>query len=138
MMRFYEVLLGFYPSEYKALFAEEIAVVLREAAENSRRRGIIAFILFGFRETLGLIFGLGAEWMAKFTTFNSYMSYCSRSMASDAASDEVIASEKRIQFFCRKMEHAIAHHDFEGARFYAGEEGKERVRLEQLLRYSTR
>lgn len=49
-----------------------------------------------------------------------------------AVPNEVIESEERIQFFCRRMEYAIAHHDFEGARFYWKEDSNERAKLEQL------
>ena len=135
-MRIYDFLLRLYPAEYIALFGEEIGSVLHEAAADKRRQGTTAFTGFVFRETLGLLVGLGTEWMAKFTTFNGYMSgvqLTARTAAAiGGAPDEVAESQKRIQLLCRQMDHAIANHDFEGARLFSVENSKERAKLDQL------
>jgi len=41
-------------------------------------------------------------------------------------------TQKRIDFIVKRMEHAIANHEFEKARFYSDEERKERENLRQL------
>jgi hypothetical protein len=52
----------------------------------------------------------------------------------DMAPPEKLAQiQKRVDFICERMEHAIANHEFEKARFYSGEERKERENL-RLLR----
>jgi Clp amino terminal domain, pathogenicity island component/Putative restriction endonuclease len=54
--------------------------------------------------------------------------------AQDVAPAEKLAQiQKRIDFICERMEHAIANHEFEKARFYSDEERKERENL-RLLR----
>jgi hypothetical protein len=54
--------------------------------------------------------------------------------AQDVAPAEKLAQiQKRIDFICERMEHAIANHEFEKARFYSDEERKERQNL-RLLR----
>jgi ATP-dependent Clp protease ATP-binding subunit ClpC len=47
--------------------------------------------------------------------------------------EEMIDVQKRIKFVVHRMENAIAHHEFEKARFYSDEERKERENL-RLLR----
>ncbi len=46
--------------------------------------------------------------------------------------DEIFEVQKRIRFIVRRMETAIANHEFERARFYSDEERKERENLAQL------
>ena len=50
-----------------------------------------------------------------------------------APPEKLVQIQKRIDFICERMEHAIANHEFEKARFYSGEERKERENL-RLLR----
>jgi hypothetical protein len=55
--------------------------------------------------------------------------------AQDVAPAEKLAQiQKRLDFICERMEHAIASHEFEKARFYSDEERKERENL-RLLRH---
>ena len=49
-----------------------------------------------------------------------------------ARPEEVIEAEKRLKFIVRRMENAIANHEFEKARFYSEEERKAREELRQL------
>jgi hypothetical protein len=135
MRRFFDFLVRLYPAEYTMLFGEEIRGVLHEAAADKRRQGATAFVGFIFRETLGLLGGLAAEWLAKVTTFNGYMSgaaVATRTAVAGGAPTAVAEAEKRIQLICKQMDHAIAHHDFERARFFSIEDRKERAKLEQL------
>ena len=50
-----------------------------------------------------------------------------------APPEKLAQIQKRIDFICERMEHAIANHEFEKARFYSDEERKERENL-RLLR----
>ncbi len=47
-------------------------------------------------------------------------------------SDESAEIHKRIKYIVHRMEHAIANHEFEKARFYSDEERKERENLRRL------
>ena len=114
MRRVYLALLGFYPAEYRALFTNEMLAVFEEAA--AERRGRLAYFWFFARELAGLVWGGGFEWIAKWGRPDRYL-------------DFVAPGEDRIGFFIRRMEYAIAHHQFEKARYYAEEERQERERL---------
>ncbi len=46
--------------------------------------------------------------------------------------EEVVAAQKLMRLAVQRMENCIANHEFEKARFYSGEERKERDNLEQL------
>jgi len=47
---------------------------------------------------------------------------------------EVAEIRKRIRFIAQRMEASIANHEFEKARFYSGEEKKERENLVPLIK----
>lgn len=46
--------------------------------------------------------------------------------------DEIAAVKQRVEFCLRRMEHAIANHDFPGARSYSYEDLKAREQLRKL------
>jgi len=115
MKRIYLMFLRFYPAEYRALFANEMLLLFEEAV--AERRGLAAFFWFSIREFAGLASGAGFEWIAKWGRPDRYL---------DLAS----SGEDRIAFFIRRMEYAIAHHQFANARYYAEEERRERERLQ--------
>jgi hypothetical protein len=106
MKRAYSILLRLYPAEYRALFQNEMLAIIEEAA--AERRGRFAYIWFSLRELAGLACGGGLEWIAK----------CGRS---DRYLDSVPAGMDRAEFLIRRMEYAIAHHQFAKARYYAEE-----------------
>jgi hypothetical protein len=115
MKRIYLMLLGFYPAEYRALFEVEMLALFEEAA--AERRGRAAYFGFSVRELAGLVWGGGFEWIAKWGRPDRYL-------------DLAPSGEDRIGFFIRRMEYAIAHHQFAKARYYAEEERRERERLQ--------
>ncbi len=45
---------------------------------------------------------------------------------------EVIEAQRHVAFLLSRMEYAIAHHQFEKARFYSSEEYREREKLRLL------
>src|SRR4029077_13860013 len=51
----------------------------------------------------------------------------------EALREEIVEVQKRMRFIVKRMENAIANHEFEKARFYSDEERKERENL-RLLR----
>jgi hypothetical protein len=69
--RDYRTLLRLYPSDYRAPFAEEMQNAFERAAEERRLLGRPVFVRFLLGEFIGLLIGVGAEWIAKLTTDNS-------------------------------------------------------------------
>jgi hypothetical protein len=119
-----QLLLRLYPAEYQRLFTGEILDVVQQASEE--RRGIA----FTLKEMAGLILGAGVEWGIKLRRGKQYLS--DQRDAEGESLDEVTATGRRIQLHIRRMEHAIANHDFPNARFYAREEEKDREKLNRL------
>lgn len=124
MRRFFEALLRLYPAQYRARFSREIRAVLEQSAAEHRTKGAFALITFYIGETTGLLAGIATEWTAKLTSSTHYLP--------PTAPDGIEQSRQRIALLMSQTDHAIAHHDFEGARFYSEEDRKERARLAQL------
>jgi hypothetical protein len=115
-----EILLRLYPREHRELFGEEMMAVFQQAAEERRGR---AWVL---KEWIGFIVGAGAAWIAKLTGRSG-------SVPDQAWSSEVMEARARVELLVSRTVHAIATHDFPGARFYFEEERKAREDL-RLLR----
>lgn len=49
-----------------------------------------------------------------------------------AAPEEILEAQKRLELIMRRMDAAIANHEFEKARFYSNEEAQERRKLREL------
>jgi hypothetical protein len=151
--RAYRTVLGLYPYDYRALFAREMLHAFEEAVEEHRRQHERAFIGFLLREFSGLLVGAGAEWIAKFTTNSSIRGYrlpdlrmirplgvprevwfaetCLK-VGQPSLPHEVTEVQERIAMLINRMVHAIAHHDFAGARRYSYEERQARDELRRL------
>jgi hypothetical protein len=67
----YIVLLRLYPWDYTVAFAPEMLRTFQAASEEERRRGWVSFMGFLLTEFASLAIGVGAEWLAKFTTDES-------------------------------------------------------------------
>jgi hypothetical protein len=151
--RTYQALLRLYPNDYRALFASEMLNTFDQVAGERRRQCRPAFIRFVLGEIIGLLIGAGAEWIAKLTTDSSVRGRCLpdlRMMRPPAVPrelwfarvclntghgsvpDEVMEAQERIAMLINRTVHAIAHHDFPGARRYSHEERQARDELRQL------
>jgi hypothetical protein len=151
--RTYRTLLWLYPNDYTALFAMEMLHAFEQAAEERRRQSGPAFIRFLLGEFIDLLIGAGAEWIAKLTTNSSVRGRCLRDfrmmhppgvpralwfagacLNAGRASlpDEVMAARERIAMLINRTVHAIANHDFPGARRYSHEERQAREELRRL------
>lgn len=117
MPRLYPLLLRLYPHEYRVLFAAEMLRVLEEAGARGRARPLA--------EPIGLLLGAAGEWRAKISHPRSYLT-------GRQPPYEAMSAEARIQWLVDRMVHAIAHHDFPGARYYARQEARERANLRRL------
>ena len=143
----YRTLLRLYPGDYRALFAVEMQSAFERAAEEHRLLGRPLFIRFLLSEFVGLLSGVGGEWIARLTTDSSVRGRCLPDLrmmrppgvprelwfagayegqAQGSLPDEVLAAQ-----LIQRMTHAIANHDFPGARRYSCEE---RLARDELCR----
>jgi hypothetical protein len=157
MVRAYRILLGIYPADYRALFAEEKSHVFEKAYEEYRDRGWSETVRFAIGETIGLLVGAGGEWAAKLTTDRSHRGRylpdlrmmrppgvskelwfsgagmsVGQSALADEVAGEVMAAQRRIAILVSRTVHAIANHDYPGARTYYREESEARENLRRL------
>jgi hypothetical protein len=139
---FYRTLLRLYPRDHRALFAEEMLNAFREAA--GEKRGWTYF-RFAIEEFAGLVAGAGSEWIAKFSTGPSIrgrtlpdpvkMRPAGVSWEQHYAgtfADDLQEAQRRTEALVGRMVHAIANHDFEGARRFSNLEREVRETLRVL------
>ncbi|HTS51347.1 MAG TPA: hypothetical protein VMH05_25545 [Bryobacteraceae bacterium] len=148
----YRALLRLFPEDYRSFFEAEMLDAFGRASEEQRARGLIAYGRFVCTELAGLVLSAPLEWIAKTTTSSSIRArslpdlrlmrpagvprevwFASARTMSAAVPDEIAEAERRVEFCLRRMECAIATHDFQGARFYSNEDLKARENL-RLLR----
>ncbi len=132
MQQAYRAILRCYPAEHRAIFGQEILRTFEQAASENRRRGTAA-LCFALAELTGLVTGLCKEWIAKWTGGDQYMRACHVPEENCDLPSEVVEMQKHLQLLLRRMEFAIAHHDFPKARLYCEEERAAREHLERLL-----
>jgi hypothetical protein len=128
-MRIFNALLRLYPPEYRRIFASEMLIVL-EASHKGCQRELAPYCRFVIAESFGLLRGAIVEWIAELTS-GSYVK--ERHLPDhEILPTEVAEARKQVKFILSQMEHAIAHHQFEKARFYSEEERKARENLRLL------
>ena len=153
MRRAYLTLLRLYPRDYRSRFAAEMLHAFETASQVRRALGIAVWVSFVLAELIGLMFGAGAEWIAKLTTNASVRGRClpdlrmmrppgvpremwfagaSVSASQNSLPHEVIDAEMRIATLIGCMVRAIANRDFPGARSYSYEEREAREHLRRL------
>lgn len=142
MKKIYRWLLALFPQDYRNCFENEMLATFDQACAERRALGAVAFGRFVCAELAGLAISAPFEWMAKLTT-SSWIRARSvpdlRMMRpagvprevwfAQGVPDEIAEAEKRVEFCLRRMEHAIATHDFVGARYYSDEDLKARADL---------
>jgi hypothetical protein len=109
----YCILLRLYPNDHQASFAAEMLAVFQQAAAERRSQGWIVFLSFVIREVIGLLTGAAAAWR------------------SPSGPDEMLDAQRFLDQSISLTIHAIAPHDFQGARRYWRQErvARERLRL---------
>lgn len=133
-MRIFGLLLHLYPLEYRAVFAPEMLSILEKTAREKSRLGPQEHICFLCKESVGLLKGAAIEWIAKFTGKGKAID---RPLPDPSGYDaslpaEVLDAQRFVQQTLKQMEYAIAHHQFEKARFYSYAESKAREKLRLL------
>jgi hypothetical protein len=126
-LQIFELLLRLYPAEHRELFGEEMAGVLRQAAEDRRAEGWWAYARFVVWEFTGLMAGAAAVWAARFAGRRRV-----QPEAEPNGVSEIREVERKIQRCIDCMVYAIANHQFEKARFYSHAERELRARLDNL------
>lgn len=141
----YRMLLRLFPGDYRDAFEAEMLDAFARTVDERRKFGRFDCGRFLCAELAGLALHVPLEWIAKATTgrairarvFEQYMSpqpahVHETGLRLGSAYDEIAETEKQIEFYLRRMEHAIATHDFPGARYYSNEDLKAREHLRIL------
>jgi len=132
MKRVYGAFLRLYPREYRDLFGPEVPSVFAQAAREQRERGWSVWAWFMVSELSGAVVSAAGHWMDRFSTRYRAVGpevAGARRRGLFGALDE---AQNRIDANLRRMEHAIAHHDFVAARAYSIEDLKAREELRRL------
>jgi len=154
MRRMYETLLQLYPRDFRASFTSEMLRAFDSAAGDHRAHWQSAYIRFALLELIGVAMGAGKEWIAKLSTDSSlrgrslpdrlmmrppgvpWEAYYGDALVNSSESAtpyEVMEAQQRAELLVERIVHAIARHDFEGARTYSYQEHQARENL-RLLR----
>ncbi len=131
MTRAYGLLLCLYPENFRKTFAAEMTAVFEQSAREQRRLGRPAFVRFLIAEAAGLVRGSAIQWTSALSRSDEHPGGLTAA-AESSLPEEVVAAQRRIQYNLRGMEHAIAHHQFERARFFSAADEKERENLRSL------
>ena len=132
LARAYETLLRLYPQHHQTLFGQEMLAVFKEAAAEHRKCGWFAFTTFALREMTGLFIGSTVERLSSLLNSDHYVAHERSPQHGNSPPYELLEAQERVAFVLRRMEYAIAHHQFEKARFYSNEEFKVREKLRLL------
>jgi hypothetical protein len=135
MRRAYEAMLLLYPRDYARLFADEMLAVFDQGAVEQSKRGRWALLRFAVNEMKDLLVGAGAEWISKLSNSSAYMyeyGGANQRVAGDEGVDNLSAAQERVDLILRRMEYAIAHHQFQKARWYSDLEQIERAKLRAM------
>ena len=146
--RIYRALLQLFPHDYRSCFEAEMLEAFSRASSEQLAPGRCAYVHFVCGEIAGLAMSLPREWIAKATTTTPIRARSLPDLrlmrpagvarevwfaaAARNAPDEIEEAQRRVELCLRRMEHAIATHDFPGARFYSDEDLKARAHLSRL------
>lgn len=123
MKRTYQFFLLLYPQKQRALFGAEMLRVHQESAAERRSHGRIAYAGFVLRELTGLVRGAAGAWLGH---------QPAPPEDPDGVPTNIAEAQRCIDASVAGMVQAIAHHQFEKARFYSLAERKARENLRRL------
>ncbi|HMF78357.1 MAG TPA: hypothetical protein VK604_22050 [Bryobacteraceae bacterium] len=122
----YRILLGIYPNEFRRQFADEMLHVFEQRARERFAMGKTASLVFIVREFFSIVKGAQMMWIEKIEKKNK-----TQTAANIQEADLTVSEIQKLRDAAvSKMVHAIATHDFPGARRYSEEE----ARLQALIR----
>jgi hypothetical protein len=125
MRRSFEWLIRFFPEEYREIFGAEIAEVFASSLADHRHQ----VGLFFAKELGGLLRQLAREWKCKLAEGDSYLI---TGIETAGLSNKPTELKSLLSLLVKRLEFAISHHDFPGARYFAREEERVRTRLRNL------
>jgi hypothetical protein len=129
MKRVYSAFLRLYPREYRDLFGAEVLSVFAQAAQEHRARGLGVWAWFLVTELSGAVLSAAGHWIDRFSA-RPHPEYTGP--ARSGLFSAVQEAQNRVDLNLKKMTHAIANHDFAGARAYSIEDLKAREELRRL------
>ncbi len=132
MTRAYGFLMRLYPRKHRAVFEKEMTAVFEEAAEEHRRRGWFHFIGFAAAEVAGAVTGSCAQWVSEMRRAEQSQRAELAEAGNAGLPPEIVQAQQRLQANLRRMEYAIAHHQFPRARFFSEVDRIEREQLRHL------
>lgn len=132
MKRVYEIFLRLYPREYRDLFGPEVLNVFAQAAEEHRARGWSVWVWFMASELSGAVISAGRHWVDRFSPRRQSVTPEVAAASRTGLFRAVEEAQNRVNLNLKRMEHAIANHDFLAARAYSIEDLKARQDLRQL------
>jgi hypothetical protein len=132
MKRVYGVFLCLYPREYRELFGAEVLNVFAQAAEEHRARGFGVWVWFMVSELSGAVVSAGSHWIDRFSARRQAVAHEPAGARPSGLFSAVDEAQNRVDLNLRRMEHAIAHHDFVAARTYSIEDLRAREDLRRL------
>src|SRR5579863_5097575 len=132
MKRVYGAFLSLYPREYRELFGPEVLNVFAQAAEEHRSRGLGVWAWFMVSELSGAAISAGSHWIDRFSARRQAATPEVAGATRSGLFGVLREAQNRVDLNLRRMEHAIAHHDFVAARAYSIEESKAREDLRKL------
>src|SRR5579883_637858 len=131
MLRAWRSLLRLYPRSHRAIYGQEMARVFEQAAQHARERGRLDYVHFLLCEIAGLLGGSAREWLRAL----AHKHYTPQAASPQGgALTGLESAELRIKANLRRMEYAIAHHQFQQARFFAEVDCREREELARLMK----
>lgn len=124
LCRAYSMGLVLYPADFRAQFAAEMITVFEQAAAQRRGPGRTSLLLFFVKEMLGLLVGAAREHVV-------------RDVAIAANEDlpfpsDLAGTERYLELVSRRLNRAIAKHEFTNARYYDQQERTARAFLAEL------
>lgn len=129
MKRVYGAFLRLYPREYRDLFGPEVLNVFGEAAREHRARGLGVWAWFLLTELSGAVVSAAGHWIDRFSA-QRHLEVAGTS--GNGLFSAVQEAQNRVDLNLKRMTHAIANHDFAGARAYSIEDLKAREELRRL------
>jgi hypothetical protein len=132
MKRVYGAFLRLYPQEYRDLFGPEVLDVFAQAAREHRARGLGVWVWFLITELSGAVASAAGHWIDWLSARRHAAGPEVAGATHRSLFSAVQEAQNRVDVNLKKMTHAIANHDFAGARAYSIEDLKAREELQRL------
>ena len=129
LRRAYSMGLILYPADFRAQFGAEMVTVFEQAMAQRCGRGRTYVILFFVKEMLGLLTGAARE--------RVFHDEAIRAHDDLPFPSDVAGTERYLEIVSRRLNHAIANHEFSNARYYDQQDRKARALLAELRAMSS-